>query len=1162
MSRTVYALLVGIDAYPAPVNPLRGCVNDINRVDTLLRARVTAQGDRLEVVKLTDAEATRQALINGFRAHLSRAGSNDVALFYYSGHGSQAPSPQEFWHLEPDRLDETLVCWDSRLPGNWDLADKELAQLIAELADKGSHVAVILDCCHSGSGTRAPAEAEVRVRRVPTDARLRPIETFLVTPDQAVALSQTGRSMQGGGWYTLPQGRHIVLAACSPEEEAKELPLGGEQRGAFSYYLLDTLQRTGESLTYRDLFKRVNALVRARVSVQSPQMEATTTSDLDQPFLGGTIVARSPYFTMSHDKQRGWVIDGGAVHGIPAPAGAETTLVTLFPFDTQLEQLVNLSTAVGEARMQQVFPAQSAVAVTLLDGGIPGADTTYKAVVTALPLPPLVVACSGDDGGLALVRQALAEAGPDGKASLLVREGTHDEAELLLLVTENRYRIRRNGDGYALVVDTPGCNESSAQLAVQRLEHIARWRKIVDLDNPASRIASKDIHLDILRPDEHGQWQPVATGTNVRLEYAFAVGAWQPPPFKIKLTNNAERRLYCMLFDLPETYGVFPMLPGGGVWLDPGQEAWANNGEPIYGQVLDELWEQGVVEFKDTLKLVISTDESDATLLAQDDLPVTVLRAVSRGERTIAHMHTLNRLMHRVQTRHFTSKPTNVEAFADWITAEVSFTTVRPLAAADIARPGQKTPLGHGVAIQGHAHLQAKARLTSLPQVGRDAGNLALPSLLRDHPDVVQPFEFSTSRSGEPGLSVLELVDVADHTVVTADDPLKVNIAALLAADEHVLPVGFDGEFFLPLGRVARTMEGVEVTLERLPAPTSSGSRDLKGSIRILFQKIISERLGFLNFPYPLLAAAEIDAQGKIAYTHDQDTVKTQVAAASRIVLYIHGIIGDTRGMAASAFPQRIELPATMAGLGDRYQLILTFDYENIHTSIEENARLLKQRLQAVGLGPNHGKTLHIVAHSMGGLVARWFIEREGGNHMVQHLVLMGTPNAGSPWPTVQDWATTAIGIGLNALSSVAWPVKVLGSLVSALETVDVALDQMKPGSVFLQSLASSPDPGMPYTIIAGSTSIMPTALKKDQDKPDSLFERLWARIKPRGWLHTVTALAFFGQPNDIAVSVESIQHMPANRTQQLIVGAPVACDHITYFNSEAGLQALNQALR
>ena len=79
--------------------------------------------------------------------------------------------------------------------------------MIAELADQGSHIAVILDCCHSGSGTRAPAEEEVRVRRVPTDDRLRPIETFLVTPAQAEALSQTGRSVQGGGWYTLAKGQ-------------------------------------------------------------------------------------------------------------------------------------------------------------------------------------------------------------------------------------------------------------------------------------------------------------------------------------------------------------------------------------------------------------------------------------------------------------------------------------------------------------------------------------------------------------------------------------------------------------------------------------------------------------------------------------------------------------------------------------------------------------------------------------------------------------------------------------------------------------------------------------------------------------------------------------------------------------------------------------------
>jgi uncharacterized caspase-like protein len=170
MSRTVYGLLVGIDDYPAPVPPLRGCVNDITAVEQLLRERLAAD-QKLDTKVLKNAEATRQAVIDGFM-HLRNAGPDDVALFYYSGHGSQERTPPEFWYLEPDRLDETLVCYDSRLADNYDLADKELAKLIAAVAARGAHVLVILDSCHSGSGTRTTASAGVR--RVQTDLRERP----------------------------------------------------------------------------------------------------------------------------------------------------------------------------------------------------------------------------------------------------------------------------------------------------------------------------------------------------------------------------------------------------------------------------------------------------------------------------------------------------------------------------------------------------------------------------------------------------------------------------------------------------------------------------------------------------------------------------------------------------------------------------------------------------------------------------------------------------------------------------------------------------------------------------------------------------------------------------------------------------------------------------
>ena len=131
MSRAIYALLVGIDDYPRPIPSLQGCVNDLDAFAAYLSERVAKDnGVALNLKTLRNGEATREAVIDGFRTHLGKARKGDVAVFCYSGHGSQEQAPQEFWTIEPDHLDETLVCFDSRNSGNWDLADKELAKLI------------------------------------------------------------------------------------------------------------------------------------------------------------------------------------------------------------------------------------------------------------------------------------------------------------------------------------------------------------------------------------------------------------------------------------------------------------------------------------------------------------------------------------------------------------------------------------------------------------------------------------------------------------------------------------------------------------------------------------------------------------------------------------------------------------------------------------------------------------------------------------------------------------------------------------------------------------------------------------------------------------------------------------------------------------------------
>jgi hypothetical protein len=173
----------------------------------------------------------------------------------------------------------------------------------------------------------------------------------------------------------------------------------------------------------------------------------------------------------------------------------------------------------------------------------------------------------------------------------------------------------------------------------------------------------------------------------------------------------------------------------------------------------------------------------------------------------------------------------------------------------------------------------------------------------------------------------------------------------------------------------------------------------------------------------------------------------------------------------------------------------------------------------------------------------------------VGHLVMLGAPNAGSPGPTLQDWATAALGIGLNSLSVVAWPARVLGGLVSAIETVDVTLDQLKPNSEFFRSLDSSPDPGVPYTVIAGNTSIIKPALEAAPDE-ESLLGRLLGRLGLEKKLHGISSLAFFGQPNDIAASVQSIASLPAGRSPKAEVHE-VPCDHLTYFSTAESLKAL-----
>ncbi|MEA5622445.1 caspase family protein [Nostoc sp. UHCC 0251] len=1169
MAQKIYALLVGIDKYhpeSTEVSFLKGCVNDIEAIETYLRKRIASEGN-WELVenseypwKLTNELAKRQAIIDGFQQHLCKADAEDIVLFYYAGHGSYEPAPEAFWAIELDQKIETLVCYDSRTKESRDLADKELNYLIEQVAKNNPHILIILDCCHSGTATRAP---EVTIRQTSADRRKRNLEEFIFPKEWLNHRLNPN--------YKLP--RHIAIAACRSHQTAKEYTgEDGKRRGVFSYFLTQALQRTNSNLSYADLVQDINALITGKVNEQSPQIEAPP-EDLRQTFLGGAVGERANYFTLTYDSEtyHSWVINAGALHGVRQTSEGET-LLAVFQQGSTPEELRQISNAICRANVTQVFTEVSKVELSGYNANL-SQEVPYWAVVTNIPLPKLKVYFQGDDAGIEKARQALLTAN-ENKPSLFVREVESSEnTNYYLEATNGQYWIRQAADKCPLVApvpeipDTQGYTRQNANIIIKRLEHIARWTDILELKTPpTSQIKAGDVEMEVIVTSGDKQYSSKQETSDICGEYTFKNNKWDSPRIEIKVINNSEQDLYFQVVELAGDYAIdIPefFIERGSLRLPKeGSEGASVEGKRLKLVIPRAYLNKGITEYNTIFKLIVSARDFNASLLQQPGLDSPPL--INRSGRLSG---ALNRLMNNIYIRQ--TEPDEDEYIDNWMTQEVKINLVKPPSGIEI-KESESITLFTGVELQGHSDLKGKFSLTPLPPISRDVNSNLIPPIFLQSQTIVQrngrrnltePYNFNITRSPD-SFSILEVTDVKNHESVTPDNPIKLVVDKSLASDEHILPIAYDGEFFIPVGK-AKTVNGkTEITLERLPEPIVD-SRDLKGSIKILFQKLLYPILR-KEFTYPLVRIAEVSADGRewcVSYQDNKQVIKNKVDKSEKILLFIHGIIGDTKSLVTSVQEATFTENGQQKTLRDKYDLVLACDYENLHTTIEENAKLLKQRLEEIGLGLNHGKQLHIVAHSMGGLVSRTFIEREGGNQIVQHLVMLGTPNAGSPWPSIQDWAFTALGIGLNQMSSLAWPTIVIAGLVAFLEASDNALDQMNPQRSFIQSIATNSDPNVQYTIIAGDRSIRPEALETEPGKQSSQIQQLIQKLFSSS-VDRIVDMVFFQQPNDIAVTLESIKSVNANRIPRpRIISPDTACDHLTYFTSKPGLDALVKAL-
>ena len=571
----VRALLVGINSYTA-VKPLHGCVADVTAIESLFRSRVAPEALDLRV--LLDAQATRAAIIDGFRTHLAKAGSGDFALFYFCGHGSEEPCPPEWRHVESTGQNQTILSVDARTGDVFDIADKELSALIHDVAASGARVITMFDSCHSGEVTRGigsqsdGARADTaRMEPARTD-RVRRVKDYL---DRARELYDPARVAADG----LPRPRHIAISACQHNQLAQEWPADPPRRGVFSLAIEEALRELGPLATYVDVVNAARVKVRARAA-QGGVADAQQTPHLDvfgegldtEAFLGGQTGRRD--LTVDWDeKSRSWWLSAGAVDGMLAPAESMTT-VTIFTRGSFADSTTSPS-ALATATVVSVDVDRAELA--LAKGATLETAQHYAGTVTSSGTSPslsvVVDPSAASTDAVARVRAALAVRG----AQFLVTEKAGPGPTVTISVRDESIQLLGPGPAPELGVHLDfALNATGLNDLLGACTHLAKWFSIRHRRPVGSKFNDR-VRIELVPvapgesviPEDRAPLDADSSGAVV-LRYLDANTPGERRPLvKVRLRNLSDEELFVVLLDLGDSFDCSVQfagaIPAGGI---------------------------------------------------------------------------------------------------------------------------------------------------------------------------------------------------------------------------------------------------------------------------------------------------------------------------------------------------------------------------------------------------------------------------------------------------------------------------------------------------------------------------------------------------------------------------------------------------------------------
>jgi len=295
------AALFGVNEYKN-VSSLRGCVNDVEDMKALLTE--VFGFDPRNVKTFVDGDVTKAEVQRQMKWLFRGASEGDRVVLHLSSHGSNVADKDGD---EPDGQDEIFCMHDMDFddPGSY-LLDDDLREWTEELPE-GVQLLVVLDTCHSGTGTRlllsrdalnAPptlVEVESTLKRAMTasgdgergiDAATRALRLdgpelvrarYVEPPPEvqaeiAAARAKAAKSRRRG--LVKAPLNHVLLAACRDDQTAADATINGRPCGAFTHNLCQTIRADGVGVSRRTLIDQVAKALADGHFNQVPQLEA------------------------------------------------------------------------------------------------------------------------------------------------------------------------------------------------------------------------------------------------------------------------------------------------------------------------------------------------------------------------------------------------------------------------------------------------------------------------------------------------------------------------------------------------------------------------------------------------------------------------------------------------------------------------------------------------------------------------------------------------------------------------------------------------------------------------------------------------------------------------------------------------------------------------